>query len=94
MFVIDLKYKANLEIIDQYLAEHRSWLDSKYQAGLLLCSGPKNPRDGGFIIAFGHDRADIEELIKEDPFYINNVVEYSITEFNPVKFHDSIKDLV
>src|SRR3990167_8022324 len=70
MFVIDVKYKTNLEIVDQYLAEHRTWLDGKYQEGLLLCSGPKNPRDGGLIIALGHDKAEVEALVREDPFYI------------------------
>lgn len=94
MFILELKYIVELSKIDEHLASHRRWLDAQYQKGLLLCSGPKNPRVGGIIIALGQDRASVEQLIKDDPFTIHDLAEYTITEFIPVKFHAQLKDLV
>lgn len=94
MFVIELNYTVNIDIIDKYLIEHRNWLQQQYDKGLLLCSGPKNPRDGGFIIALGNDRESVTKMMQEDPFSINKVSEYKITEFDAVKYHNNIKVLV
>jgi len=94
MFVIELNYTASLDIMDKYLARHRDWLQQQYDNGLLLCSGPKNPRDGGFIIALGHDREKVAAMMLEDPFTINKVSEYKITQFDAVKSHANIKELV
>ncbi len=85
MFIIDLEYKAPLEEIDAHLAAHRDFLESYYQKGLLLASGPKNPRTGGIIIALGNDLSVIEAMIQADPFFEKKLAHYSITEFFPVK---------
>jgi uncharacterized protein YciI len=93
MFVIELKYKADIDIVDKYLGMHREWLQKQYDNELLLCSGPQNPRDGGFIIALGNNRQQIENMMLEDPFTINKISEYKITEFDPVKRHKNIQEL-
>lgn len=94
MFVIDINYTVELDIIDQYLAEHRAWLDAKYKDGSLLCSGPKTPRTGGILISLLKDCAQVEALVKDDPFYKEGLAEYSITEFTPVKYHGHIHELI
>jgi uncharacterized protein YciI len=94
MFIIELGYNASIEIIDKYLAAHRNWLQEQYEQGLLLCSGPKKPRDGGFIIALGKDRSKIEQMMQNDPFTLNQVSTYKITEFEPVKYHKNIENLL
>jgi hypothetical protein len=43
MFVILLTYKKSLEDIDEYLAEHRAFLDNGYRDNFFVASGPKNP---------------------------------------------------
>lgn len=93
MFIIEITYTKDIAVIDEHLAEHRTWLDTKYQIGALLCSGPKNPRVGGILIALLKSKSDVESLIREDPFYKHQVAEYSITEFTPVKWHPAIKEL-
>ena len=94
MFLIDIKYTVDMDIINQHVMEHRTWLDEKYKEGLLLCSGPKEPRTGGIIIALCNESSQVKNLVKEDPYYKNNVAEYTITEFLPNKYHTQIKDLV
>ena len=93
MFIIEIIYTKDIAVIDEHLAEHRTWLDTQYKVGALLCSGPKNPRVGGILIALLKNKSDVESLIQQDPFYKHQVAEYSITEFTPVKWHPAIKEL-
>ncbi len=93
MLVIDIVYKASLDQIDQVLAEHRNFLEKYYDLGVLLASGPKNPREGGVIIALAN-KNQMEAIIQEDPFYQNNLASYKITEFNPVKYCEALKPLI
>lgn len=84
LFVIDLTYTADLADVDRHLEAHRSFLKDQYAAGHFLASGPKNPRTGGVILAKGSSRAEIEHLVALDPFKIEAVASYAITEFYPV----------
>lgn len=94
MFIINVKYTGTIEAIDQHLIAHRDFLESNYQKGLLLASGPQNPRTGGIIIALGNDRQAVETMIQHDPFFTEKLAEYAITEFTPVKYRAEIKNLV
>ncbi len=87
MFVIDIIYKKPIEAVEQCLAAHRSFLEEGYQKDYFVASGPKNPRDGGIIISQLKDRAQLETIIKQDPFYLQGIAEYHFIEFEPVKFH-------
>ena len=95
MFIITVKYLVDLDVVDQYLIEHRQFLDTLYAQNLLIASGPQNPRvNGGVIISLHKDRRDVDNMIEADPFYIHKVASYSIMEFNPVKHHTTIADLI
>lgn len=83
MFIISLTYTAPLEQIDAHLAAHRAFLAEQYAAGVFLMSGRKVPRDGGIIIAQGDDRAEVEALVRQDPFWQAQVARYDIIEFAP-----------
>lgn len=85
MFVIRVTYTKPIEEIDRFLQEHRQYLEVKYQQGLLVCSGPQNPRIGGIIIARTMERDKLEKLIEQDPFSREKVALYEIIEFTPVK---------
>lgn len=87
MFIIDIKYIADMATIDAHLAEHRAYLDIFYAKGLLLCSGPKNPRDGGIIIGMFNTREEVESFIHDDPYSKYGIASYQITAFAPVKHH-------
>jgi uncharacterized protein YciI len=81
MFVIELVYKADLEKIDAHMAEHVRFLKKYYADGTFLVSGRKIPRDGGIILAAGKSKAQIEALIKEDPFHKHGLAEFRVIEF-------------
>ncbi len=93
MFVVNIRYKVEIDKIDQFVVEHRKWLDELYNENKLLCSGPKNPRDGGIVIALIKDLQEVKALFAKDPFYTNKLADYEFIEFNPNKFHKLVREL-
>jgi uncharacterized protein YciI len=85
MYIIIVKYLSPIEVIDELLVAHRAFLDKYYETGMLICSGPQNPRTGGIILSKAKNKETIEKMISEDPFFINKAADYEIIEFNPVK---------
>ena len=81
MFVIELHYKVELAQIDAAMRAHMTWLRTHYDAGTFVLSGRKVPRDGGVILAVGHDRAAIEAIVQTDPFVARGLADYRVIEF-------------
>lgn len=94
MFVVILTYKKSLELVDQYLEEHIAFLNAAYKNNYFLASGRRNPRTGGVIISHLTDRAQLENLLAEDPFYSHEIAEYEIIEFTPSKYHQALAGLL
>ncbi len=101
LFVITLNYTKPIEQVDAHLVTHRAYLDNFYKSGVFVTSGRQTPLKGGVIIARSFDnsgknytRADIENIMNNDPFMLNSVAEFSITEFTPVKFSEDFKKIL
>ncbi|MFF1832360.1 YciI family protein [Paenarthrobacter sp. NPDC058040] len=84
LFVIDLNYVVDLTMVERHLDDHRDFLQGQYESGFFLASGRKEPWTGGVILAAG-TRAEIMDILEKDPFLINAVAEYSVTEFLATK---------
>ncbi len=91
MFVIELIYKAALADIDAQMTAHVRFLKKHYAAGRFLVSGRKIPRDGGVILAVGGSRAQIEAIVKEDPFVQQGLADYRLIEFRASQKADDIQ---
>lgn len=94
MFVVKLTYKKSIELIDQIRPAHLDFLDKYYKKEIFIASGRQDPLIGGVIIAVGDDKNVLEKILKEDPFYIEGVVDFEITQFRANKFHPQLKDLL
>ena len=81
MFVIELNYRSDLSRIDEHMKAHMAFLKKHYAAGTFLVSGRKIPRDGGIILALAPTRAEIEAIVKEDPFVELGLADFRIIEF-------------
>ena len=87
MYVILLRYLKPIEEVERATPAHRAYLDTLYAAGKLVCSGPREPRTGGVMIAnVDTDRA-VSEIIAEDPYFTEGIAEYEPIRFN-VRGHD------
>lgn len=83
-----LNYIKPLEELDKYMKPHLEFLDKYYSMKKLVFTGKKNPRTGGVIVSNVETKEEINEIIKEDPFYIHNLAEYEIVEMIPTKWDE------
>ena len=90
MFVIELIYKVDLAQIDAEMKPHMAFVNAHYASGTFVMSGRKIPRDGGVILAVGRSRADIEALVREDPFVAKGLADYRIIEFRASQRADDV----
>ncbi|WP_323122591.1 YciI family protein [Burkholderia alba] len=81
MYVIDIRYTASLERVDDALERHREYLQRHFDAGVFIAAGPKVPRDGGVILAARIDRAALDAILETDPFVTEGLATYAVTEF-------------
>jgi uncharacterized protein YciI len=93
MFVVDLNYIVPLEKIDAAMGDHMKFLRKYYKLNAFIASGRKVPRTGGIILAQAKSKEEIEAIINEDPFVINKLAKYSITEFQTSQVHSDLNDL-
>ncbi len=82
-FIVEITYTVPFSQVEPVVAAHRAYLQTGYERGWLLMSGPQNPRVGGMVVARAPSRADIEEFFRGDPYQVNKVAAYRIVEFNP-----------
>ncbi len=94
MFIVHLIYKAPITEVDKYLQAHREFLDYYYKQGLLLVSGPMKPRTGGILVALTTDRAHLESILKQEPYYLADIADYQLFEFTPIKHRNELDDLI
>ena len=84
MIIIELTYKKSWDDVCEFLSSHKSFIENHIKLGSILTSGPKVPRDGGVILSnLSIDGA--KELMKEDPFFINNIADFKYIEFTESK---------
>lgn len=91
MFIIDLTYIVPLDELDKHMVDHVKFLRKYYKQNVFVASGRKVPRTGGIILAQADSREVIEGIIKEDPFYIQRLATFSITEFLTSQYHPDLK---
>ncbi len=91
MFIINLTYKTQLEKVDKFLDEHIEYLNEQYELGNFIASGRKVPRTGGIIFSKINDKTKLQNIIEQDPFKINDLADYELTEFIPSKTCDELE---
>lgn len=94
MFIIDLNYIVPLERLDTHMADHVKFLKKYYKLNAFVASGRKVSRTGGVILALANSREEVENILKEDPFYSLKLAEFTITEFLTSQYHPELKKLL
>ena len=90
MFIVELSYQVPLAQIDAAMKRHMAFLDRHYATGTFLVSGRKVPRDGGIIVAAGSDRAELEAIVREDPFVSEGLATARVIEFRASQLADDM----
>ena len=94
MYLILMNYVKPLEVIDELLPAHRKFLEANYQAGLFLLSGPREPRNGGVILAQAGNRAELAKVLDQDPFITEGAATYEIIEFKATRTGKALRFLL
>jgi uncharacterized protein YciI len=94
MFIINLNYIVPLEQLDAHMTDHVKFLRKYYKQNVFIASGRKVPRTGGIILALAKSKEEVGEIIREDPFHIHNLAEFSITEFLTSQYHPEMKKIL
>ncbi len=97
MFIANLKYKKSIEEVNKVLEAHLEYLDKYFEKGKFICTGKKSfPELGGVILFNSNNLEEAKKILYEDPFYVEEIADYEIIEFQPVKFSQnfSIENLL
>ncbi len=93
MYIINLQYTQPLEEVDALIDEHIEFLKRQYKKGIFIASGRKIPRTGGIILVRNISLEELDKIIAQDPFNINGVAEYSMTQFTPTMMAEGLEGL-
>ena len=93
-FVVEIRYKADIDEIQRIRPEHREFLDSGYEKGIILMSGPQVPQIGGIIIARAESMEDLADFLKDDPYQLHQAADYHYIEFQPRNHQTFLKDWI
>lgn len=94
MFFAILTYKQPLEKVDMYLQSHNLYLEKNYKMGNFIFSGRRNPRTGGVILINLDSKNEVEKIINEDPFFLNNIARYELIDFTPSKYDEKFEKFI
>jgi len=83
-----IRYRRPFDEIAPHVEEHRAYLKELKAQGLLLASGPFDPRTGGEVILRIPDGEDmgaaLDRIRDGDPFTRLALAQYEMLPWNPV----------
>lgn len=94
MYILLLTYTAPLDAVDAELEAHKAWVGEHFATGAFVLAGRRVPRSGGFILATGIGREELDRIIAADPFVTAGVAVYDVYEVAPTKAADALKGLL
>ena len=85
MFMVTSHYTAPPEAIAAALPAHRAWVGDLYARGVFILSGRLKPATGGFMLATGVSRVELEAILATDPFRLAGLLTHSFVELEPTR---------
>ena len=95
-FVIEGTFKENFPIDKEELmniiSKHREYLQIGFDAGWILCSGPKAYSGGGVVLMKAESIDVVNEYLNNDPLKLCGIQQYNIVEFKLYKCQEEAKN--
>ncbi|HEY0931892.1 MAG TPA: YciI family protein [Gemmatimonas sp.] len=82
-----IRYRRPFEEVAPHVDEHRAYLRELKAQGLLIASGPFDPRSGGGLLLRVPDddvHASLDRIRDGDPFIKHSVAQYELLPWAPV----------
>lgn len=93
-FVVEIIYTRPFDEIAAVVDEHRAYLQTGYQKGLLLISGPQEPRVGGILVMRADSHSTVQSFCDKDPYALHGVAIHRIIEFLPKSHIPELKSWI
>lgn len=80
-----VRYRRPIEAIEAVTEVHRAYLRTLQAQGILLASGPMDPRNGGVVLFRVQDAnplADLDAIRDGDPFFQQGLATYEPLVWN------------
>lgn len=77
-FAVTYSYSdATCTARDEHRPHHVEFLRSQFESGRLVKSGPFGPKEepGALLLVTGDTKADVQELMDQDPFFGRGLIE-------------------
>jgi uncharacterized protein YciI len=89
-----IRYRKPLEEVLVQQDAHRAYLRGLKEQGVLIASGPMDPRFGGLLLLrVGDEAKALDEVRDNDPFFKSGVAQYELVGWNPVIGKDDLDRL-
>lgn len=90
-----IRYRRPLEEVLVHQDAHRAYLRGLKEKGLLIASGPMDPRFGGLVLLrVPDDNAKVLDSVRDDdPFFQSGVAQYELIGWAPVIGKDDLDRL-
>ena len=84
--LILIRYRRPLDEVASATDDHRSYLRDLQAKGILLASGPFDPRTGGALLlrVADDDPGALDAVRDADPFWKRGIANYELLRWNPV----------
>ena len=90
-----IRYRKPLEEVLVHQDAHRAYLRGLKENGVLIASGPMDPRFGGLLLLRvpDGDAKALDRVRDNDPFFQSEVAQYELIGWNPVIGKDDLDRL-
>jgi uncharacterized protein YciI len=82
-FVVTIEYIQSMDLVEKHTPAHRAFSARLAERGLMLMSGPFNPRTGGMLILQADSIEAAVKAFDDDPFKKLDIAKYHIREWVP-----------
>jgi uncharacterized protein YciI len=90
-YLLEGKHLVPFEDLQHLVPEHHAYLQSGYDKGAFLFSGPQVPPHGGFLVARAETREELDALLAAEPFVCEGKMVFTrITEFDAAQFQPTL----
>ena len=93
-YLVELNFLKPFSSFGDVVPQHRAFLQTGYDNGLLLMSGPRDDKTGGIVVARAPDLPTLQSFFEQDPYKLNGLAEHRFVGFTAAKRSPLVEDWI